>query len=163
MDRTIEFENVKSMEGKQRYDRDFVMDGPMDRVPTVRIGKSDFVKLIYILKKCHSIGLMHRDIKLSNIFFDPRKQQVVLNDWSCAKHMDDSEAFAGCRKLASVKVLKRINSNLLHDNDQYQACDDLEMLVHLLANHSFTTVYDPLYELQNDQVSELERFWTSWR
>jgi len=60
------------------------------------IGIDDFFRVAYdigsALKKVHEEGLLHRDVKLENIFYDERKKVYLLGDFGIAKAPTDGYA-----------------------------------------------------------------------
>jgi hypothetical protein len=142
---------------KTSGDRNTIIGGPVDRVPKVQVCLSDFVELVDILEACHGAGVVHRDLKLSNFFFDPSTKSVFLNDWSCGKLIDNPMPFGGNLRLASVAVHDQLASEPPAEHINYYPTDDLEMLVHLLLVCSARHFND---KLANMSTTQLRDFWS---
>ena len=60
----------------------------------VRCGKSDSIKLLYVLKNAHELNICHRDVKPENILKDDQGN-IILNDWSSAVSIGKSVKWVG--------------------------------------------------------------------
>ncbi|VDN96359.1 unnamed protein product [Rodentolepis nana] len=71
--------------------------------------------LLIALHTCHGLGIMHRDVKPSNLVINPARRQLRLVDWGQAtyyRHGKDYEAGAGTRLYRSPEMhlgFKRYN------------------------------------------------------
>ena len=50
----------------------------------VRAYVKDFAALVRVVQHAHGLGIFHRDISISNIFYDKQSNEKFLNDWSSA-------------------------------------------------------------------------------
>ena len=60
----------------------------------VRCSKSDFIKLLHVLKNAHQLKICHRDVKPENIFKDS-EGNIILNDWGSAAIIGKYVLWAG--------------------------------------------------------------------
>ena len=61
----------------------------------VRANKTDFVKLLQVLRDAHMLGICHRDVKPHNIFKDAHSGCIMLSDWSSAAKTGSWVRWAG--------------------------------------------------------------------
>lgn len=54
--------------------------------PGNRAPVKDFSALVKVVQLAHGLGIFHRDISVSNIFYDRRSNHIFLNDWSSAHY-----------------------------------------------------------------------------
>ena len=60
---------------------------------SVRVNRTDFVKLLYVLKYAHGLSICHCDVKPNNIFKD-QNGRIILSDWSSVATTGVSEPWA---------------------------------------------------------------------
>jgi len=73
-------------------------DGPMDPDEAVRI----ITQLSSALEYVHESGIVHRDVKPSNVIVDERNGHVYLSDFGIAKSRDASQALTGSTAIGSL-------------------------------------------------------------
>jgi serine/threonine protein kinase len=61
-------------------------------VSGVRAYVEDFAALVRVVQHAHGLGIFHRDISISNIFYDKQSNEIFLNDWSSAHKRRSSTA-----------------------------------------------------------------------
>lgn len=68
------FEYVKNVEFRQLY--------PTFTIPDIQYY---FIQLLTALDYCHSMGIIHRDVKPQNVMIDPVQRKLKLIDWGLAE------------------------------------------------------------------------------
>eukprot|EP01036_Dinobryon_divergens_P036525 gene36525-47580_t len=63
---------------------------PLDK--GVRAYMEDFAALVRVVQYAHGLDIFHRDISISNIFYDKQSNKIFLNDWSSAHKRCSSTA-----------------------------------------------------------------------
>ena len=63
----------------------------------------DFVALVQVVQLAHGLGIFHRDISISNIFYDKQSNHIFLNDWSSAYYKHSSPTSSSLFRGNSVK------------------------------------------------------------
>ena len=58
----------------------------------VRAHVKDFAALVRVVQHAHGLSIFHRDISISNIFYDKQSNEMFLNDWSSAHKRYSSAA-----------------------------------------------------------------------
>jgi serine/threonine protein kinase len=83
--------------------------------------------LLIALRSAHQIGIIHRDVTLSNILISPNWQNVRLADWGCGSEISDHMSYrAGSRPLRSIEMLLHIQN--------YGSCGDMWAVGVLIFN-----------------------------
>ncbi|KAI9032347.1 kinase-like domain-containing protein [Hyaloraphidium curvatum] len=83
-------------------------DGHLEEDETRRIVAGILVALAH----AHSMGVLHRDIKLDNVFYDATSGHVSVIDWGLATFFDRNtllDEAVGCTNYASPSLLRFIN------------------------------------------------------
>jgi len=119
-----------------------------------------FAELIDILSTTHKLGLVHRDLTLSN-FFLSSNGTVFLNDWGCAVQIGSATTFAGSLVVAPKRVLKGIQAHGKDFTYVPKAEDDLEMIVKCFFGRLNAVFH--MVPMQSDDIKKdamnLLRFW----
>lgn len=84
------------------------------------------------LKDTHAANMLHRDVKLENIFYSPEKKQYKLGDFGIARVTEDGMA-------SSIAMTKGYGApEVVRERDAYDNTADIYsygMLLYLLWNH----------------------------
>lgn len=83
------------------------------------------------LKRAHDKNILHRDVKLENVFYSEKKKQYKLGDFGLAKKTEDG--FAG-----TVVFTKGYAAPEVRASDRYDNTADIYsfgMMLYVLANH----------------------------
>lgn len=91
------------------------------------------------LDYCHSLGIMHRDIKPHNIMIDHEQRQLRIIDWGLAEYYIPGKEY-------NVRVASRYykGPELLVDDQQYNYSLDMWSLGCTMANMMFQR--DPMFK-----------------
>ena len=105
-------------EALQRYEQDEILKCAYE------IGQA--------LKDTHAANMLHRDVKLENIFYSPEKKQYKLGDFGIARVTEDGMA-------SSIAMTKGYGApEVVRERDLYDNTADIYsygMLLYLLWNH----------------------------
>jgi serine/threonine protein kinase len=116
------------------------------------------------LDYCHSMGIIHRDVKPHNIIIDHKKRELRLIDWGLAEFFFPNQEY-------NVRVASRYfkGPELLLDNMLYDYSLDIWSLGCMLAGMVFILVEDNFRFLKKNLSSKamittisllrLRRFW----
>eukprot|EP01124_Arcella_intermedia_P036747 TRINITY_DN9696_c0_g2_i4.p1 TRINITY_DN9696_c0_g2~~TRINITY_DN9696_c0_g2_i4.p1 ORF type:complete len:560 (+),score=110.36 TRINITY_DN9696_c0_g2_i4:55-1680(+) len=130
--------------------------------PDAQVKGNHFKELIKTLKIVHELNIVHRDIKLSNVYLNPKFDNLILlSDWSSASNVTEKTFFMGTPKYAPSCLLK---PEIMNGTKKYQPQPkhDLEMVVKsiFLSFHHNYHVPASLNELQVFWEQSLEPpFW----
>lgn len=98
--------------------------------------EQEILKLAYdiglALKKAHNKNVLHRDVKLENVFYSEKKKQYKLGDFGIAKKTDDG--FAGTVAFTKGYAAPEVRST----DDRYDNTADIYsfgMMLYVLANN----------------------------
>lgn len=83
------------------------------------------------LKRAHNKNILHRDVKLENVFYSEKKKQYKLGDFGLAKKTEDG--FAG-----TIVFTKGYAAPEVQASDRYDNTADIYsfgMMLYVLANH----------------------------
>ncbi|KAI9032325.1 kinase-like domain-containing protein [Hyaloraphidium curvatum] len=89
----------------------YVNSQPQGRLPE-REARLIVANLLEVLRHCHAHGVLHRDVKLDNVMWDPTSQQLTLIDFGLATFFNDRTMFTeavGCINYASCAMLRFVN------------------------------------------------------
>lgn len=81
--------------------------------------------LVDIVKSFHRLGIIHRDLKIGNIFVT-KDGHLFVNDVGSAVNLGESAPFAGTLHFASDSALESAISN---QDKQWKCSDDLESVI----------------------------------
>lgn len=111
------FEEVKNMDFRTLYPRFTLSDI-----------QYYFTQLLVALDYCHSMGIMHRDVKPQNVMIDPREKKLRLIDWGLAEFYHPGVDY-------NVRVASRYHKGpeLLVNLNQYDYSLDLWSVGCMLA------------------------------
>ena len=111
------FEEVKNMDFRQLY--------PTFTLPDIQFY---FTQLLIALNYCHSMGIMHRDVKPQNVMIDPKERKLRLIDWGLAEFYHPGVDY-------NVRVASRYHKGpeLLVNLNQYDYSLDLWSVGCMLA------------------------------
>ncbi|CCD26235.1 casein kinase II subunit alpha/alpha' NDAI_0H00610 [Naumovozyma dairenensis CBS 421] len=111
------FEEVKNMDFRQLY--------PTFKLPDLQYY---FTQLLIALNYCHSMGIMHRDVKPQNVMIDPKEKKLRLIDWGLAEFYHPGVDY-------NVRVASRYHKGpeLLVNLNQYDYSLDLWSVGCMLA------------------------------
>ncbi len=87
----------------------------------------------FVLKQAHADNVLHRDVKLENIFYSQKDKKYKLGDFGIAKKTEDG--FAGT--IAFTKGYAAPEVRGMADNDRYDNTADIYsfgMMLYVLAN-----------------------------
>lgn len=97
--------------------------------------EQEILKLAYdiglALKKAHKKNILHRDVKLENVFYSEKKKQYKLGDFGIAKKTEDG--FAGTIAFTKGYAAPEVRSS----DDRYDNTADIYsfgMMLYVLAN-----------------------------
>lgn len=133
--------------------------------------EKEILKLAYdigtALKEVHNAKLLHRDIKLENVFYSPRKRCYKLGDFGIAKNTEDGIAstIAYTKGYGAPEVISTSYANYDNTADIYS----LGMLLYVLLNGmrfpesdtyvtNFNVQYEKGYELTKPEYGSAKIF-----
>ena len=100
--------------------------------------EKEILKLAYdigtALQRAHNNNILHRDVKLENVFYSEKKQQYQLGDFGIAKKTKDG--FAGTVAFTKGYAAPEVRGT--PDNDRYDNTADIYsfgMMLYVLANN----------------------------
>lgn len=98
--------------------------------------EQEILKLAYdigvALKRAHNKNILHRDVKLENVFYSEKKKQYKLGDFGIAKRTEDG--FAGTIAFTKGYAAPEVRSS----DDRYDNTADIYsfgMMLYVLANN----------------------------
>lgn len=102
-----------------------------------------FISILCILKSAHSHGIVHRDLRLTNILITDDGQPLLI-DWGYAAPVGIAAPHRGSLHYASNEILTSDLESIIP-----KAADDLHMLfkvtyVHFFGSDGLPTADDPL-------------------
>ncbi|EFA84119.1 protein serine/threonine kinase [Heterostelium album PN500] len=105
------------------------------------------LELLYALDHCHSNGIMHRDVKPSNVMIDHQKRKLYLIDWGLAEFYHPNQDY-------NVRVASRPykGPELLVDMEDYDYSLDMWSLGCMFAGMLFQK--DPFFH-GHDNIDQL--------
>ncbi|KAI9032328.1 kinase-like domain-containing protein [Hyaloraphidium curvatum] len=129
----------------------------VNAVPMGRLGEAETRKIVVgilsALRHAHANGVVHRDVKLDNVFWDPATEKVSLLDWGLATFWDERtmlDEAVGCINYASPQLLRLTNAGV-----PYRAARGWSDLWALgVLAHGLLTGYFPF---RSEDPVELER------
>ena len=99
--------------------------------------EKEILKLAYdiglALRRAHEVKVLHRDVKLENVFYSPKDKEYKLGDFGIAKFTDDG--FAGTVAFTKGYAAPEVRGN--SENDRYDSTADIYsygMMLYVLAN-----------------------------
>ncbi|KAM9993115.1 hypothetical protein ACTFIZ_011095 [Dictyostelium cf. discoideum] len=130
---------------------------PLGNLVDKKAPRSLFVKLTNLLKKVHTLGYIHRDIRPSNIIV--YKNEPYLIDWGFAIKNNSEEIYQGTLMTASDRIL-----DLLIDPSvkkfSLKPSDDLVSLVKTIIVLKETGVEEDIRSA-NLSLQQLKEYWKS--
>merc|ERR1712013_96460 len=104
-------------------------------------------QLLLALDYCHSMGVMHRDVKPHNVMIDHSKRELRLIDWGLAEFYHPMQKY-------NVRVASRYykGPELLVDFQEYDYSLDMWSLGCMLASMIFKK--DPFFD-GRDNIDQL--------
>lgn len=122
----------------------------------VRVARS----CIGVLRDVHARGIVHRDLRLSNILL--HGQGVLVIDWASATTVQDSplHAYQGAVHFAAGDVLAALAADPVHRRVHYLPQHDLEGLVKTIFAAMYPVYVKDLVSIPRLDFSATESFWS---
>ena len=103
------------------------------------VKKGDVHKIVTTLHRAHHSGIVHRDIRIPNLFKLQDSGDVLVNDWGFAVYISDGpQKYYGAISEASDRIL-----DAKIENPKSMICPDPRDDLHALARTFFRLIYCP--------------------
>jgi serine/threonine protein kinase len=130
----------------------------LEEITSAKFVEYDWVQFTKNIRKIHSQGFVHRDIRCQNIM--ARGNTLVLIDWGYSCKANTQHLCNGTAITASQRILKLL---LRSEIVSWDVWDDIEGLVKVFLIY-FLNQELKVYELGNsmDRIKEYASYWEYW-